>query len=214
MSLFITLEGPDGSGKTTQAYLLAEYLRQEGYRVTLTREPGGSPIGDQIRTVLHDRSNTDMDPHTEFLLYSASRAQLVSQVIRPMLAEGKIVISDRFYDSSLAYQGYGRGLNLDIINRINRFATDEHKPDITFLFDIDLLEMKKRKEKINAKLDRMEDQATEFFTKVREGYLQIARQEKERFLIIDCKKEINSIVKEIWDNINIHLSRRNQNENQ
>ncbi|MCK4450849.1 MAG: dTMP kinase, partial [Anaerolineae bacterium] len=134
--MFITLEGPDGSGKTTQIRLLAEWLREQDYEVVLTREPGGTDIGDQIRVVLHDPRNTAMDARTEILLYSASRAQHVAQRIRPALAAGKIVISDRYADSTLAYQGYGRGLNLETLRTITAFATGGLMPDLTLYLDI------------------------------------------------------------------------------
>ena len=128
---FITLEGPDGSGKSTQAARLAEHLRARGYDVLLTREPGGTPIGDQVRQVLHSLHNTEMHPRTEILLYSASRAQHVYQIIRPHLERGGVVVSDRYYDSTLAYQGYGHGLDLDALRQITAFATGGLAPDIT-----------------------------------------------------------------------------------
>ena len=131
--MFITFEGPEGSGKSSQIPLLASFLRDLGKSVLVTREPGGTEIGDQIRICLHDVANTAMIPETEFLLYSASRAQLVNEVIRPALAEGKIVLCDRFADSSIAYQGYGRRLNLENLLNITRFATGGLIPDITFL---------------------------------------------------------------------------------
>jgi len=138
MRLFITFEGPDGSGKTTQARLLAARLRGQGHDVIYVREPGGTAIGDQIRQIVHDVRNVEMQPRAELLLYSASRAQLVEQVIRPHLARGGIVICDRYADSSLAYQGYGRGLDLDMVQRIQAFATGGLTPDLTFYLDLDV----------------------------------------------------------------------------
>src|SRR5512136_918460 len=129
--MFITLEGPEGSGKTSQIGALAEFLRQKGQDVLTTREPGGTSIGDQIRTVLHSLENTAMHPRTETLLFQSARAQLVEQVIRPQLQRGGIVISDRYADSTLAYQGYGHGLPLDQIRAVIGFATGELKPDLT-----------------------------------------------------------------------------------
>jgi dTMP kinase len=145
--MFITLEGPDGSGKSTQAALLVDYLRGRGYAVLHTREPGGTAIGDQIRHVVHSLKNTEMHPHTEVLLYIASRAQLVAQVIRPALAEGKIVVCDRYADSTLAYQGYGHGLDLDALQHILRFATGGLLPDVTLYFNVSAEEGMKRRHK-------------------------------------------------------------------
>src|SRR5690606_35632284 len=134
--MFITFEGLDGSGKTTQAKLIAAYLKDAGYDVLLTREPGGTAIGDQIRAVLHNMDNTAMHPSAELLLYNASRAQLVAEVLRPHLASGGLVICDRFYDSTLAYQGYGHQLDLDVLRTIVTFATGDLKPDLTLYLDI------------------------------------------------------------------------------
>ncbi len=131
--MFITFEGPDGSGKTTQIRLLTDWLREQGYEAIVTREPGGTDIGDQIRDVLHDPDNTAMDARTEILLYSASRAQHVAQLVRPALAAGKIIISDRYADSTLAYQGYGRGLHLETLMTITLFATDGLLPDLNLV---------------------------------------------------------------------------------
>jgi dTMP kinase len=136
MNLFITFEGPDGSGKTTQIELLAERLRDQGHEVLITREPGGTSIGDQIRDVVHDVKNVEMTRETEFLLYSASRAQLVRQVIRPHLERGGTVLCDRFADSSMAYQGYGRELDLDMVRCITQFATGGFCPDLTVYLDL------------------------------------------------------------------------------
>jgi len=136
MGVFITFEGPEGSGKTTQIRRLAEHLRSADHDVLLIREPGGTPIGDQIRAVLHDIANTAMVSEAEILLFSASRAQLVGQLIRPALAQGTIVLCDRFADSTLAYQGYGRGLDLDALRQITEFATGGLSPDLTLYLDI------------------------------------------------------------------------------
>ena len=136
--MFITLEGPEGSGKSSQIGLLADFLEQQGFSVVVTREPGGTLIGDQIRHVLHDVANTAMSPAAELLLYSASRAQLVHELIRPALAAGQVVLCDRYADSTLAYQGYGRNLNLTDLQTITQFATGGLKPDLTLLLDIDV----------------------------------------------------------------------------
>ncbi|HRO23914.1 MAG TPA: dTMP kinase, partial [Promineifilum sp.] len=136
--MFITFEGPEGSGKSTQIRLLAEFLRARGLSVEVVREPGGTPIGDQVRHVLHDTANTAMSPEAEVLLYSASRAQLVSQRIRPSLAAGRVVLCDRYADSTMAYQGYGRGLDLGMLAALTEIATGGLKPDLTLLLDLDV----------------------------------------------------------------------------
>jgi dTMP kinase len=189
LSLFITFEGPDGSGKTTQAQLLHEYLQERGYPVFLTREPGGTGIGDQIREVLHSLENTEMLPPTEILLYSASRAQLVGQIIRPHLARGEIVLCDRYADSTLAYQGYGHGLDLQVLQVITAFATSGLKPDLTIYLDIDVEEGLRRKlaahQTGEAEWNRMDQQEIAFHRRVRQGYLQMAAAEPERWVVIE-----------------------------
>ena len=190
MSLFITFEDPDGSGKTTQAQLLYEYLQERGYPVFLTHEPGGTGIGDQIREVLHSLKNTEMLPQAEILLYSASRAQLVGQVIRPHLAQGEIVLSDRYADSTLAYQGYGHGLDLQVLQVITAFATGGLKPDLTIYLDIDVEEGLRRKQAAyqagEAEWNRMDQQEIAFHRRVRQGYLQMAAAEPERWMVIEA----------------------------
>ena len=190
LGLFITFEGPDGSGKTTKAQLLYEYLQGRGYPVFLTREPGGTGIGDQIREVLHSLENTEMLPQTEILLYSASRAQLVGQIIRPHLDQGEIVLCDRYADSTLAYQGYGHGLDLQVLQVITTFATGGLKPDLTIYLDIDVEEGLRRKLAAHqvgeAEWNRMDQQELAFHRRVREGYLQMAAAEPERWVVIEA----------------------------
>jgi len=190
LSLFITFEGPDGSGKTTQVQLLYEYLQERGYPVFLTREPGGTGIGDQIRKVLHSLENTEMLPQTEILLYSASRAQLVGQIIRPHLARGEIVLCDRYADSTLAYQGYGHGLDLQVLQVITTFATGGLKPDLTIYLDIDVEEGLRRKlaahQAGEAEWNRMDQQEIAFHRRVRQGYLQMVAAEPERWAVIEA----------------------------
>jgi dTMP kinase len=190
LSLFITFEGPDGSGKTTQAQLLYEYLQERGYPVFLTREPGGTGIGDQIREVLHSLENTEMLPQTEILLYSASRAQLVGQVIRPHLAWDEIVLCDRYADSTLAYQGYGHGLDLEVLQVVTAFATGGLKPDLTIYLDIDVEEGLRRKlaayQAGDAEWNRMDQQELAFHRRVRDGYLKMAAAEPERWVVIEA----------------------------
>jgi dTMP kinase len=182
--MFITFEGPDGSGKSTQICLLVEHLRQQGYPVFQTREPGGTPIGDQIRAVLHDLKNEGMHPHTEILLYAASRAQLVAQEIRPRLAAGEIVICDRYADSTLAYQGYGHGLDLDTLRVILRFATGGLQPNLTLYLDITAEEGLKRRERAaqdGAEWNRLDAQPLDFHRRVRDGYLALMAEDPARW---------------------------------
>lgn len=196
--MFITFEGPDGSGKTTQITLLAEHLAGQGYVLLATREPGGTSIGEQIRAVLHDRANQEMHPHTEFLLYSASRAQHVAQLIRPALASGQIVLCDRFYDSSLAYQGYGRGLDLDALRRITAFATGGLRPDLTVYVDIDpRTGLSRRQHDGSAEWNRLDAQALAFHERVREGYRQLISAEPERWVSVDGDRPVEVVQSEI-----------------
>lgn len=196
MSLFITFEGPDGSGKSTQINLVANYLEDLGYRVFCTREPGGTAIGDQIRQVLHDVNNSEMTPRAEILLYSASRAQHVEQVILPHLAQGEMVLCDRYEDSTYAYQGYGRQLDFDMLRLITRFATQDLKPDLTVYLDLPVKEGLRRKEKANTagqgELNRMDRLELEFHQRVREGYLEMARTEPERWLVVDARGSVET----------------------
>lgn len=183
--MFITLEGPEGSGKSSQLPDLAEFLRGQGWDVLTTREPGGTPIGDQIRQILMRLDNQELHPRTEILLFLASRAQLVEQVIKPALREGKLVLCDRFGDSTLAYQGYGHGLNLDTLRTMLDFATDKLKPDLTLLLDVDVetgLQRKRKEDEWN----RLDAYELAFHQRVRDGYHELCRQEPERWRVIDA----------------------------
>lgn len=183
--MFITFEGSEGSGKTSQIPALAEYLSTQGYPVITTREPGGTSIGDQVRTILNDLDNTDMQPRTEVLLFQASRAQLVDHVIRPALQNGQIVLSDRYADSTLAYQGYGHQLNLDLIRTIVDFATGGLKPDLTLFLDVDV-EVGLRRRAQGGEWNRLDAFELAFYKRVREGYLEMAGAEPERWIVIDA----------------------------
>ena len=183
--MFITLEGPEGSGKSSQLPDLAEFLRGQGWDVLTTREPGGTPIGDQIRQILMRLDNQELHPRTEILLFLASRAQLVEQVIKPALREGKLVLSDRFGDSTLAYQGYGHGIDLANLRAMLAFATDNLKPDLTLLLDVDVeigLQRKRKEDEWN----RLDAYELAFHQRVREGYHELCRQEPERWRVIDA----------------------------
>jgi dTMP kinase len=195
--MFITFEGSDGSGKSTQITLLTFHLRQLGYNVLTTREPGGTRAGEQIRTCLHDVDNTNMLAVTEVLLYSASRAQLVEELIRPALKSRQIVLSDRYSDSTLAYQGYGRGLDLAELTRITRFATGGLKPDLTFFLDITVEEGLNRRTANDAEMNRMDLQTIAFYRRVRQGYLELAAAEPRRWVVIDAGRPVELIQNDI-----------------
>lgn len=195
--MFISLEGPDGGGKTTQVHLLAEWLRSQGHDVLQTREPGGTRIGDQIRSVLHDSANTDMDPRTEILLYSASRAQLVAQLLSPALDAGKIVVCDRFFDSTLAYQGFGRGLDLRVLKTVTAFATAGLKPDLTICLDLDPGKGLQRRLLGGGEWNRLDAEALAFHESVRAGYLELAKAEPERWAVIDGARPVEVVQQEI-----------------
>lgn len=183
--MFITLEGPEGCGKTSQMPLLVEYLRQQGYEVLATREPGGTPISEQIRAVLSRLENTEMHDRTEILLFQASRAQLVEQVIRPHLNKGGVVVCDRYADSTLAYQGYGRQQDLVALRTLVHFATGGLKPDLTLLLDIDVEEGLRRRRK-GGEWNRLDALELDFYQRVRQGYHALAQAESERWVVIDA----------------------------
>ena len=196
MSLFITLEGPDGGGKSTQARLLVEHLRSLGHQALLTREPGGTAIGDQIRRTLMDLGNTRMNPRTEILLFSASRAQLVHEVIRPHLQAGGVVVSDRYYDSTLAYQGHGHRLDMQALRAITSFATGGLKPDLTLLLDLPVEEgLRRRRE--HGGWNRLDAYDLEFHQRVRQGYFALAADERERWVTIDGARSVEQVQADI-----------------
>lgn len=195
--MFITFEGLDFCGKSTQVKLLKKYLVEKGKEVFLIREPGGSEISESIRKVLLDSKNTRMTIETEILLFSASRSQLVREVIMPKLKKGVYVISDRFHDSTTAYQGYGRGIPLQYVEMINKLAIGDAVPQLTFFIDISLKEIHKRRSKIEGlDLDRIEASDNDFYDKVREGYYKLT-EEENRFKKIDGSMTIEQIHSEI-----------------
>ncbi len=194
--MFVTLEGPEGSGKTSHIPHLVEYLRERGHVVFPTREPGGTSIGEQIREVIHDLKNVEMHPRTETLLYQAARAQIVEQVIKPRLAAGEIVISDRYYDSTIAYQGYGHQQDLEQIRALVKYATGGLVPDLTVLLDLDVEVGLKRKKK-GDEWNRMDAYTLEFHQRVRAGYLEMVKQESVRWVVADAGKNWESVQEEL-----------------
>ncbi len=193
--LLITFEGIDGCGKTTQIQELISRFKDQ-FEYLLVREPGGTPICEQIRQILLDNANNEMFPITELLLYSASRHQLCREAILPALKKGKIVLCDRFYDSTTAYQGYGRGLDLEFIHQLNHWATDGLVPDMTFIFDISLTEREKRMR--GKPKDRLEADELAFQQRVCEGFRKIAAKEPQRVHLIDGMQPVEVIAGEVW----------------
>lgn len=194
--IFITMEGPDGSGKTTQIELLKTYLESKGYDIIITREPGGTVISEAIRAIILNKEYQEMSHMTELLLYASARSQLVNQVIKPALAEGKAVICDRFVESSAVYQGIGRGLGVSTVYEVNNYALGDVRPKLTIFMDLDADEGIKRKEN-QAELDRMEMEDLSFHKRVVEGYRQLAQLYPERIFPVDATlpiQEIHSII--------------------
>ena len=193
--LFITFEGGDGCGKTTQIKLLDEYLRNKGYKTLLTREPGSKGLGVKLREILLNYDG-EVSPTCESFLFLADRAQHVDCIIKPALEEGVIVLCDRHTDSTVAYQGYGRGLDLEQIHSLNKIATSGLKPDLTIVLDVDVETSQKR---VGSEKDRMESAGIEFFQKVRQGFLEIAKQEPQRVKVVDSTQSIEEIHKQILE---------------
>ncbi|MCL6511389.1 MAG: dTMP kinase [Anaerolineae bacterium] len=204
--MFISFEGLDGSGKTTQIQRLAVWLRTHHRRVLTLREPGGTKIGDAIRAILHDRSNTNMDSRTELLLYCASRAQLVAEQVQPYLDSGGVVLSDRFADSTLAYQGYGRGLDLDFLRSLLDFVTHGVKPDLTLYFDVEPERALERRMASGAEINRIDVETIEFHRRVRDGYRQLIAQEPDRWLLIDASATADQVAAQVKDIVKTRLN--------
>lgn len=185
----VVLEGIDGCGKTTQCHLLKDYFMKKGYKTVYTREPGGTFIGEQIRNILLDAKNSNMCRASEVFLYAAARAQLVAEKIKPSLQKGELVICDRFVDSTLAYQGYGRGISLELLNQVNSFATNGLMPDLVIVLDLSVEESLKRLKKRSCGSDRLERENMLFYESVRKGYLDIARS-KNTHVVLDASLSI------------------------
>jgi len=210
--MFITFEGPEGGGKSTQARLLAERLRAAGHAVTLTREPGGTPAGEAIRAIWDDPARSDLLPLTDLLLLCAARAQHVSAVIRPALERGEIVISDRYADSSRAYQGYGSGLGFDTLETLLQIATGGLAPDLTLLLDIPAAEGLARRHSASKTganpLDRLDQRSLEYHERVQAGYLKLAAQEPDRWVTLDARTDTQTLADSIWQVVQARLAKR------
>lgn len=200
--LFITFEGADGCGKTTQLNLLKEYLENNDYEVVLTREPGGKGLGEKVREILLNYDG-EVSNRCESFLFLADRAQNIDIIVNPAIEQGKIVLCDRHTDSSVAYQGYGRGLDINQINTLNNLATNNKKPDLTLVFDVDIETSMQR---VGNEKDRMESAGKEFFNRVRNGYLELAKQEPERIKVIDSTKSISEVQQNVLEIIKTKLN--------
>ena len=206
--MFITFEGGEGSGKTTCINRIVETLQKEGKEIVLTREPGGTPISEEIRNVILDKKNTDMDPRTEALLYAASRRQHIVQKILPSLKEGKIVISDRFLDSSLAYQGVARGLGIDEIFKVNQYATEGLEPDVTFFFDIEPEEgLRRISANSEREVNRLDVEKLSFHHNVRNAFLELAKRYPNRIVVIDASQDKDGVYNSVMKEINLRIGK-------
>lgn len=200
--MFITFEGPEGSGKTTVSNIIEKRLENIGYQVVHTREPGGTPIAEQIRNIILDKANTMLDARAEALLYAASRRQHLVEKVWPALKEGKIVICDRYIDSSLAYQGGARSLGVENVLSINMFATEGTFPDMTLLFDIKPEDgLHRISANANREVNRLDLEKIEFHKSVRNTFLELAKQYKNRYVIIDASKPLDEVVENTWKEI-------------
>ena len=198
--MFITLEGPEGSGKTTAVEAAVKELEARGYQIVRTREPGGTPIAEQIRNVILDKANTAMDPMTEAMLYAASRRQHLVEKVWPLSKEGKIIISDRFLDSSLAYQGGARGLGIDKILALNQYATDGYYPELTLLFDVDpRIGLARIAANKGREVNRLDLEKIDFHDSVRKTFLDLAKRFPDRYVVLDASKPFNQVVEDAYN---------------
>lgn len=206
MSLFITFEGGEGCGKSTVLAKINSLLQDEGYKTVVSREPGGTPISEQIRNVILDKSNTAMDPRTEALLYAASRRQHLVEKIWPALKEGKIVLCDRYLDSSLAYQGGARGLGIEEIAKVNEYATEGTFPDLTLFFDLDPeIGMKRIAANSGREVNRLDLEKMAFHQKVRESFQTLAKRYSDRYVVIDASKPLDEVIENVYQTIKARL---------
>lgn len=204
--MFITLEGPEGSGKTTQAQRLVAWLRDSGRQVLAVREPGGTSIGDAVRRILLDFNTANMDARTELLLFCASRAQLVADKVLPHLRSGGIVVCDRFADSTLAYQGYGRSLDLTELRAVLLFATQGLTPDVTFLLDLPV-DMGLQRKTSDGDWNRLDAEAIEFHRRVRAGYTELAAQAPNRWVTLKADRPVDEVARRIHEEVSVRLQK-------
>ena len=209
--MFITLEGIEGSGKTTQIPNIVEYLRGKGHDCVVTREPGGTKIGQKIRAILLDPDSVDLDPLSELLLYTADRAQHLHEIVYPSLKKGKTVLCDRYFDATVVYQGFARGLDINLINGLHKMVLDDLKPDLTILLDLPVnMGLSRAWEQIDngsrtGRETRFEEEQLDFHEKVRAGYLEMARQEKKRFQVVDASGDVDSVYREIVEILSAYV---------
>jgi dTMP kinase len=208
--LFITLEGIDFCGKTTQAQKLASYLRRKGYKVLLAREPGGDRVAEKVRRVLLSKANSQMTPLTELFLYEAARSQLTQKTILPALKQGKVVVCDRYFDSTLAYQGYGRGLSKSMIGKLNHIAALGLKPNLTLILDVPVKVSLMRGKKKGRKKDRLEKEKFKFHQRIRKGFLAIARQNRKRIKVVNGTKNIEETWQKVRKVVDSYLRKSNK----
>ena len=206
---FLAFEGGEGAGKSIQVEILVSHLHEEGYQVVVTREPGGTRIGEQIRIITHDPENVDLDPIAEAYLMSAARAQHVAQIIEPALEAGKIVVCDRYVDSSVAYQGYGRKIGAEEISKLNQLAINGAIPDLSIFLDISPELSLKRRLKSNKVKDRLDLQQKDFYERVYQGYKKIVKIHSNRYEVIDASKSIETVASLIWKRVKEELNKRN-----
>jgi dTMP kinase len=212
--MFISFEGIEGSGKTTHAKHMVRFLKDKGHDCVITREPGGTRIGEKIRSILLDPLSKDMDPLTELLLYTADRAQHIKEYILPLLSDGKMVLCDRYYDATMAYQGFARGLSIGLIEKMHKLLFENLKPDITLLLDLPPeIGLKRAWKQINngnriGEETRFEEERLSFHRRVREGYLELSRLEPERFRVIDASKDEDGVREEIIKILASEVNRR------
>ncbi len=205
---FIVFEGVEGSGKSVQAGLLASHLREQGYPVLVTREPGGTRIGEQIRSITHNQENVDLDARAEAYLMAASRSQHVTEIIEPALEEGKVVVCDRFVDSNIAYQGYGRGLGADTIRDLNHLAVNGAVPDLVILLEVPV-EVGLARREGSVKKDRMDLQQKDFYQRVHQGYLELAKSNPRQYVVIDATAGVEVVAVKVWEAVKKFLDKSN-----